>query len=102
MLDRLNIPVIKFPKGNPQDEKSWLELSWRNLLRHIYRQERLWQDIADKQHDSDEGGLEVWFHGKSVYGQWYLRKAGMVVANKMKRILYFVAGDCRRAWRNWA
>src|SRR3954454_3339396 len=54
MLEQLNMPVIKFPKGNPQEERNWSELSWRMILRHIYRQERFWGDIADKQPPSEQ------------------------------------------------
>lgn len=49
ILKELDIPVVFYPKGSPYAESSWIRLSWRTLLRHIYRQERFWGDIADKQ-----------------------------------------------------
>ena len=54
LLNKLDIPILHYPKGNPYSEQTWPELSWRNLLRHIYRQERFWDDIADKQPEKDQ------------------------------------------------
>jgi uncharacterized Zn finger protein (UPF0148 family) len=54
LSQRLGIPVVHFPKGNPLDEKKWPLLSFRYLLRHIYRQQRFWSDIADKQTESEQ------------------------------------------------
>ncbi|SDL15299.1 hypothetical protein SAMN05421823_104509 [Catalinimonas alkaloidigena] len=49
LLSKLEIPSINYPKGNPFAERSWPTLSWRELLRHIYRQERFWSGIAPQQ-----------------------------------------------------
>jgi len=49
LLKRLGIPLVHFPKGNPYMERGWPELSWRMLLRHVYRQEMFWSDFADQQ-----------------------------------------------------
>lgn len=54
ILKKLNIPILHFPKGNPFTEKSWPQLSFRTLLRHIYRREDLWYDFAAKQFDSEQ------------------------------------------------
>ena len=49
ILEELEIPIIEFPRGNPADENNWVTLSWRSLLRHIYRREKFWSDIANEQ-----------------------------------------------------
>jgi len=63
ILENLGIPVLHFPKGNPYEERAWPELSWRTLLRHIYRQQRFWSDIADKQSDSERQASILQFVG---------------------------------------
>lgn len=54
ILSKLNIPILHFPKGNPYTERTWPQLSFRTLLRHIYRREDLWYDFADKQFSSEQ------------------------------------------------
>jgi rubrerythrin len=54
ILEKLNIPILNFPKGNPYTERKWPPLSFRTLLRHIYRREDSWKDFADKQYDSEQ------------------------------------------------
>ncbi len=49
ILGKLDIPLIQVPKGNPYSDQTWPELSWRELLRHMYKQERFWSDFAQKQ-----------------------------------------------------
>ncbi len=63
LLKKLDIPTLHFPKGSPYSEKTWPELSWRMLLRHIYRQERFWSDIADKQPESEQFAVLTQFLG---------------------------------------
>ena len=41
ILGKLNIPLINVPSGNPYGDRTWPELSWRELYRHIYKQESL-------------------------------------------------------------
>jgi hypothetical protein len=53
LLEKLRIPLLHFPKGNPMSGQTWPELSFRTLLRHMYRRQRFWGDIADQQ---PEGG----------------------------------------------
>lgn len=48
MLESLNIPRIELPSGNPYD-RDWIELSWRELFRHMYKWERPWDGFAEKQ-----------------------------------------------------
>ena len=49
ILGKLNIPLINVPSGNPYGDRTWPELSWRELYRHIYKQESLWSDLVQKQ-----------------------------------------------------
>ncbi|HMJ70911.1 MAG TPA: hypothetical protein VK508_18550 [Cyclobacteriaceae bacterium] len=62
MFDKLTIPQINIPKGNPYIN-NWIELSFRTMLRHIYRQERFWQDLADKQPDFEQYAVMCQFLG---------------------------------------
>ena len=73
VLKRLNIPVTYFPKGSPFAERAWPELSWRMLYRHIYRQERFWNDFADKQPEVEQTACLLQFMGaaQAVYPPKY-------------------------------
>jgi outer membrane murein-binding lipoprotein Lpp len=46
---KLGIPTVHYPKGSPYSGYTWPLLSWRELFRHVYREERFWGDLADKQ-----------------------------------------------------
>lgn len=80
LLDKLGIPQIRFPQGNPYSERSWPHLSWRMLLRHIYRQEDYWNDVAPKQPESEQLACLMQFLGvaKDVFPQEY----GELVENR--------------------
>jgi hypothetical protein len=67
LLSLLNIPIVHYPQGNPYGSRSWPTLSWRSLLRHIYRQQRFWNDIADKQPDSEQHACLLQFLGLAKY-----------------------------------
>jgi hypothetical protein len=54
---------LHFPSGNPYSERTWPELSWRSMLRHIYRQQRFWSDIADRQPESEQHAVLMLFLG---------------------------------------
>jgi len=62
-LQKLGLPLLHFPKGNPYAERSWPELSWRMLFRHMYRQERFWSDIADRQPEAEQFAAICMFLG---------------------------------------
>ncbi len=64
-LDALNIPVVYIPKGNPYSQNTWPELSWRTLLRHIYRHEGSWSELALKQPDADQFAVFSQFIGSA-------------------------------------
>ncbi|MFC1836263.1 hypothetical protein ACFL2Q_16345 [Thermodesulfobacteriota bacterium] len=53
-MEKLAIPLLNFPKGNPMSGQTWPELSFRMLLRHVYRQQRFWSDLADKQPEGEQ------------------------------------------------
>ncbi len=48
MLESLNIPRIERPSGDPYD-RAWIELSWRELFRHMYKWEVPWGGFVEKQ-----------------------------------------------------
>jgi predicted nuclease with TOPRIM domain len=54
LMRKLGIPLLRFPKGNPMSGQTWPELSFRMLLRHVYRQQRFWGGIADQQPDGEQ------------------------------------------------
>ncbi|MFQ6310100.1 hypothetical protein [Lysobacter capsici] len=54
LLEKLGIPLLNFPKGNPMSGQTWPHLSFRILLRHIYRQQRFWSGIADQQSENEQ------------------------------------------------
>jgi len=63
LMAKLGIPLLHFPKGNPMSGQTWPELSFRMLLRHIYRQQRFWSDIADKQPEGEQHASILQFLG---------------------------------------
>jgi hypothetical protein len=65
LMDRLGIPILHFPKGNPMSGQTWPELSFRMLLRHIYRQQRFWSGIADKQPEGEQHACLLQFLGSA-------------------------------------
>ncbi|MHB9069887.1 MAG: hypothetical protein ACYC54_05905 [Sedimentisphaerales bacterium] len=63
IMEALDIPILHYPQGNPYGPRTWPELSWRSLLRHIYRQQRFWSDFADHQPDSEQHACLLHFLG---------------------------------------
>lgn len=63
IMERLGIPLLNFPKGNPMSGQTWPELSFRMLLRHIYRRQLFWGGIADQQPDSEQHACLLQFLG---------------------------------------
>lgn len=60
---KLDIPTVHFPKGSPYSGATWPLLSWRMLFRHIYREERFWGDLADKQPEKEQHACILQFLG---------------------------------------
>lgn len=80
LLDRLKIPILHYPKGNPYDERAWPELSWRTMYRHIYRQQRFWSDIADKQTETEQHAVLMLFLG--IAEHLFSNKSGKLVEKR--------------------
>jgi hypothetical protein len=70
-LNSLKIPVLQFPKSRALADYAWVELGWRVLLRHIYRQEKYWADIADRQPTPEQHAAVLQFFGlaEQVYSK---------------------------------
>ena len=62
-LPLLGIPIVRFPKGSPFSGSKWPQLSWRMLFRHVYRQERFWADLADRQPEKEQHACIAQFLG---------------------------------------
>ena len=84
LLQRLGIPLLHYPQGNPYGQRSWPELGWRSLYRHMYRRQLLWGDISDKQPESEQHACIVQFSGlaEHLFSQEY----GQLVAKEKKII----------------
>lgn len=63
LLEKLGIPLLSFPKGNPMSGQTWPHLSFRILLRHIYRQQRFWSGVADLQSEPEQHAALLQFLG---------------------------------------
>ncbi len=87
LMNRLSIPLVNFPKGNPMSGQTWPELSFRMLLRHIYRQQRFWGGIADQQPDGEQHACLLQFLGlaERIYTEEYGHLIGLKMqAEKMR------------------
>ena len=81
LLEKLGIPLLHFPKGNPLSGQTWPELSFRMLLRHIYRQQRFWGGIADMQPEAEQHACLLQFLGLAEH--IYTDDYGELVAIKL-------------------
>jgi hypothetical protein len=63
ILQRLEIPAVNFPKGNPMSGQTWPSLSFRIMLRHMYRQQRFWSGLVDLQSDPEQHAALLQFLG---------------------------------------
>lgn len=82
LMGRLGIPLLNFPKGNPMSGQTWPELTFRMLLRHIYRQQRFWGGIADQQPEGEQHACLLQFLG--VAERIYSDEYGQLVELKMR------------------
>ena len=84
ILGELEIPLIKVPSGSPYSDRTWPELSWRELLRHMYKQELLWSDIVQKQADIVRSACILHFLdvAKNLYSDEY----GQYVAKQKEKL----------------
>jgi hypothetical protein len=67
ILKLLDIPLLHYPQGDPHGHRAWPELSWRILLRHIYRRQWSWNDLADAQPTSEQHAALLQFLGVAEY-----------------------------------
>jgi hypothetical protein len=81
-MKELGVPLLSFPKGNPMSGQTWPELSFRMLLRHMYRQQRFWGNIADQQPDGEQHACLLQFLG--VAERIYTTEYGELVELKMQ------------------
>ncbi|RJK98619.1 hypothetical protein [Paracoccus siganidrum] len=82
LMEKLGIPLVNFPKGNPMSGQTWPELSFRTLLRHIFRQQRFWSGLVDQQTDNEQHASLLLFLGlaERIYSDDY----GKLVDLKLK------------------
>lgn len=82
-LDRLNIPILHYPQGNPLSFRTWPELSWRSLLRHIYRRQTSWGELVTKQPEVDQHACILLFLGIAEY---LFSSQHMTLADRQKEL----------------
>jgi hypothetical protein len=63
LLKQLGLSPFHYPQGNPYAPRSWPELGWRSLMRHVYRRQGMWADLADKQPPSEQHASLLQFLG---------------------------------------
>jgi DNA repair ATPase RecN len=83
LLEKLAIPVLHYPQGNPYSSRAWPDLSWRSLYRHIYRRQTSWGSLIEKQPESEVHACILQFLGLAgdVFSAEY---ASLVEAQKSR------------------
>ena len=73
LMEKLQIPLLHYPQGNPYGPRTWPELGWRSLYRHMYRRQTFWADLADQQPESEQHACLMQFFGsaKHLYSEEY-------------------------------
>jgi hypothetical protein len=67
-LDLLGMPRVQFPQGDPRrDDLRWRDLSWRSVWHHLYRKQKRWTDIADRQPESEQFACIVQMLGQAEH-----------------------------------
>ncbi len=77
LLDEIGIPSLHYPQGNPYGQRTWPELGLRSLVRHWYRRQRFWGDLADQQTASEQHACMLQFLG--IAEKLYSREYGELV-----------------------
>lgn len=62
LMGELGLPSVRYHIGS-----RWPQVGWRTLLRHIYRQQRFWSDLADKQPKPEQHASLAVFLGLAGY-----------------------------------
>jgi len=83
ILGKLGIPLINVPRGNPYADRTWPELSWREMFRHMYKQERFWSDFAQQQFDVVRSACIL--HFLNVASNLYPKEYGDLVAKTKEK-----------------
>lgn len=83
MLGNLEIPIIHVPSGNPYTNRTWPELSWREMFRHMYKQERFWSDFSQKQMEVVRSACILNFLNAATF--IYPKEYGDFVSKKKER-----------------
>jgi energy-coupling factor transporter ATP-binding protein EcfA2 len=63
ILEKLEMPQLHFQSGGLMSARGWVHLTWRILLRHIYRKPTSWSEIANKQPDQEQHACLLMFTG---------------------------------------
>ncbi|MBC7949013.1 MAG: hypothetical protein H7Y42_14100 [Chitinophagaceae bacterium] len=82
LIKKLGIPLLNFPKGNPMSGQTWPELSFRMMLRHIYRQQRFWSGLVDLQPEGEQHACLLQFLG--IAELIYTDEYGQLIKRKME------------------
>ena len=79
MLKTLEIPLVTVPSGNPYSDRTWPELSFRDIYRHMYKQEGMWSDVAQKQNEVVRSAVMLQFFkkAKALYSDEYSELVSM-------------------------
>ena len=93
LLDRIGIPSVHYPQGNPYGPRTWPELGWRSLFRHMYRRQRFWGDIADQQFPSEQHACLIQFLGmaESLFSHQYgemIQKEKQIEELQSRKVLF--------------
>lgn len=83
ILDKLEIPIIHVPSGNPYADRSWPVLSWREMFRHMYKQERFWSDFTQKQTEVVRSACLLHFLNAAT--SLYPKEFGVLVSKKKEK-----------------
>jgi rubrerythrin len=62
-FEELGWPLLRYPQGNPYNQRQWKTLGWRSLFRHMYRQQEYWGDLVDKQFPAEQHACILFFLG---------------------------------------
>jgi len=63
LMQALRYPLLRFPQGNPFSDRTWPSLTFRILLRHMYREETAWSELAPGQPPSEQHAALAMFLG---------------------------------------
>jgi hypothetical protein len=63
IFERLGWTLVRYPQGNPYNQRMWKTLGWRSLFRHMYRQQDYWGDLVDKQFPAEQHACILFFLG---------------------------------------